>query len=59
MYDKNGGPLSETEALRLLLGIRGAFEYLHHRTPPVVYRDFKPGNVIQVTEAQRRRRGRC
>lgn len=51
MYDKNGGPLPEPEALRLLLGIRGAFEYLHHRTPPVVYRDFKPGNVIQVTEA--------
>jgi serine/threonine-protein kinase PknG len=50
MYDKNGGPLPETEALRLLLGIRGAFEHLHHRTPPVVYRDFKPGNVIQVDE---------
>ena len=50
MYDKNGGPLPESEALRLLLGIRGAFEYLHHRTPPVVYRDFKPGNVIQVDE---------
>jgi serine/threonine-protein kinase PknG len=51
MYDKNGGPLSEPEALRLMLGIRGAFEYLHHRTPPVVYRDFKPGNVIQVTDS--------
>ncbi|MGI8587737.1 MAG: protein kinase domain-containing protein [Chloroflexia bacterium] len=50
MYDANGGPLSEAEALRLVLGIRGAFEYLHHRTPPVVYRDFKPGNVIQVAE---------
>jgi tetratricopeptide (TPR) repeat protein len=50
MYDNNGGPLPESEALRLLLGIRGAFEYLHHRTPPVVYRDFKPGNVIQVDE---------
>lgn len=50
MYDKNGGPLSEVEAIRLLLGIRGAFEYLHGRTPPVVYRDFKPGNVIQVTD---------
>jgi serine/threonine-protein kinase PknG len=50
MYDKHNGPLPESEALRLLLGIRGAFEYLHHRTPPVVYRDFKPGNVIQVTE---------
>ena len=50
MYDQNGGPLSEAEALRLVLGIRGAFEYLHGRTPPVVYRDFKPGNVIQVTD---------
>ncbi len=50
MYDDNGGPLSESEALRLLLGIRGAFTYLHHRIPPVVYRDFKPGNVIQVDE---------
>lgn len=50
MYDKNGGPLPESEALRLMLGIRGSFEYLHHRTPPVVYRDFKPGNVIQVEE---------
>lgn len=50
LYDQNGGPLPETEALRLMLGIRPAFEYLHHRTPPVVYRDFKPGNVIQVTD---------
>ena len=50
MYDKNGGPLSEMEAVRLMLGIRGAFQYLHGRTPPVVYRDIKPGNVIEVTE---------
>ncbi len=54
MYDQNGGPLPEGEALRLLLGIRGAFEYLHGRTPPVVYRDFKPGNVIQVDEGNGR-----
>ncbi len=50
MYESNGGPLSEAEAVRLILGIRGAFEYLHHRKPPVVYRDFKPGNVIQVDD---------
>jgi serine/threonine protein kinase len=37
MYDDNNGPLAETEALRLLLGIKGAFSYLHRRTPPVVY----------------------
>jgi serine/threonine-protein kinase PknG len=56
IYDKNGGPLPEAEALRLLLGIRGAFQYLHARTPPVVYRDFKPGNVIQVEEANGEKR---
>ncbi|HST04031.1 MAG TPA: tetratricopeptide repeat protein, partial [Chloroflexia bacterium] len=56
LYDKNGGPLPESEALRLLLGIRGAFEYLHGRTPPVVYRDFKPGNVIQVDDGNGRMR---
>jgi serine/threonine-protein kinase PknG len=50
LYDQNGGPLAESEAIRLLLGIRGAFQYLHGRTPPVVYRDFKPGNVIQVDD---------
>lgn len=48
LYDQNNGPLPESEALRLMMGIRGAFEYLHGRTPPVVYRDFKPGNVIEV-----------
>lgn len=52
LYDQNQGPLPESEALRLMMGIRGAFEYLHGRTPPVVYRDFKPGNVIQVDDGQ-------
>jgi serine/threonine-protein kinase PknG len=56
LYDKNGGPLGELHAIRLLLGIRGAFEYLHGRTPPVVYRDFKPGNVIQVEESNGEKR---
>lgn len=56
LYDRNGGPLPESEALRLMLGIRGAFEYLHGRTPPVVYRDFKPGNVIQVDDGNGRTR---
>ncbi len=37
------------------MGIRGAFEYLHGRTPPVVYRDFKPGNVIQVDDNGQKR----
>lgn len=37
------------EALKMILGILPAFEYLHYRRPPVVYRDFKPGQVKIVT----------
>lgn len=50
LIENAGGRLSPEEAVRLILGILPAFRYLHHRTPPVVYRDFKPGNAIQVTE---------
>lgn len=38
------------EAVTMILGILPAFEYLHGRRPPVVYRDFKPGQVKVVTE---------
>jgi serine/threonine-protein kinase PknG len=50
LLDQGGGRLAPTEAVQLLLGILPAFVYLHHRTPPVVYRDFKPNNAIQVQE---------
>ncbi len=38
------------EAVQMILGILPAFEYLHGRRPPIVYRDFKPGQVKVVTE---------
>ncbi|MGB0387666.1 MAG: protein kinase domain-containing protein [Ardenticatenaceae bacterium] len=38
------------EGLKLILGILPAFEYLHGRRPPVVYRDFKPGQVKMVKD---------
>lgn len=38
------------EALQMMVSILPAFEYLHGRKPPVVYRDFKPGQVKTVTE---------
>jgi len=45
-----GGQLAPEQAVRLTLDILPAFQYLHHRMPPVVYRDFKPDNAIEVQE---------
>lgn len=40
------GPLSPNFALDLSLQISDVLDYLHTRKPPVVFRDFKPGNVM-------------
>ncbi len=39
------GVLSEEEAIKVGINICDALAYLHYRTPPVVHRDIKPGNV--------------
>ncbi len=41
--------LDEEEALPLFLEICDALAYLHSRTPPIIHRDIKPGNV-KVTQ---------
>ncbi len=43
-------PFTAEEALLMIIGILPAFEYLHGRRPPVVYRDFKPGQVKIVKD---------
>lgn len=40
------GPLSLSAALDLCLQISDVLDYLHTRKEPVVFRDFKPGNVM-------------
>lgn len=37
---------SEADVVRLLDDARRVLRYLHHRAPPVIHRDIKPGNVI-------------
>ncbi|MDQ4074945.1 MAG: zinc ribbon domain-containing protein [Chloroflexota bacterium] len=47
---EKGEAFTSEEALQMILGVLPAFEYLHSRKPPVVYRDFKPGQVKLVQE---------
>src|SRR5579859_5756674 len=44
---KRGVVLPEREVVRLLRDAADVLGYLHGRTPPVVRRDLKPGNVIR------------
>ncbi len=41
-----GDRLDESTTIEIALQILDAIEYLHSRTPPVIYRDLKPSNVI-------------
>jgi serine/threonine protein kinase len=39
------GSISEDEALPWFIEISDALAYLHSRTPPILHRDIKPGNI--------------
>lgn len=43
---EHDGPLSPTFALDLSLQISDVLDYLHTRPSPVIFRDFKPANVM-------------
>jgi len=47
-----GQRLSSSEGMAVLRSLLGALHYLHERTPPLVHRDIKPGNVILTPEGQ-------
>lgn len=44
---RRGVAMSEADVVRLLDECRGLLGYLHHRAPPIIHRDIKPGNVIR------------
>lgn len=44
---KAGHPSDATEVVRMLEDASDAFAYLHGRSPPVIHRDVKPGNVLR------------
>jgi len=45
------GPLAEERILEWARQLCDALNYLHTRTPPIIYRDLKPGNVM-LTEGE-------
>ena len=44
---KRGETLSDEDVVRLLRDASEVLAYLHGRSPPVIHRDLKPGNVIR------------
>lgn len=48
---EHAGPLPGPLVLACGLQLCDVLEYLHTRTPPVIFRDLKPGNVMVVLEA--------
>lgn len=49
---ERGGPVSEAEALPWFLDTCDALAYLHSRTPSVLHRDVKPGNIKITPEGR-------
>jgi serine/threonine protein kinase len=47
-----GGRLAESEVIDLAIQVCQTLEYLHGLTPPVVYRDLKPSNVMLTKGGQ-------
>ncbi|MGO9056651.1 MAG: serine/threonine protein kinase [Candidatus Binataceae bacterium] len=41
-----GGKLPEDRVIEIALQVLDTLEYLHHREPPVIYRDLKPSNIM-------------
>lgn len=40
-------PLPEADVIRIAFQLCAVLEYLHQQTPPIIYRDLKPGNIMR------------
>ncbi len=46
------GSLTDVEVIRIGVAISEALGYLHHRQPPILHRDVKPGNIKMTPGGQ-------
>lgn len=51
--DLDGKPMEEEDVITLAIQILEVLDYLHNQSPPVVYRDLKPGNIMQRARDKR------
>jgi len=50
MYLRQQGPLPPLEALNYAIQLCDVFNYLHKQSPPIIYRDLKPSNILVTPE---------
>src|SRR5690348_14884992 len=50
MLEDNKGPLDEERVIRWMMQVCEALSYIHSRTPPIILRDLKPGNIMITPE---------
>src|SRR5579859_2678548 len=46
MLEKRNAPLNEDDVIKWMMQVCEALSYIHSRTPPIILRDLKPGNVM-------------
>ncbi len=46
MLEDNKGSLDEEHVIKWMIQVCEALSYIHSRTPPIILRDLKPGNVM-------------
>lgn len=49
---QNFGPFTQDDAIKVCIQICEVLEYLHERTPPILYRDLKPSNLMLTPDGQ-------